>query len=102
PTEIALLPMIESGFNPLALSRSSASGIWQFMPITGKYFGLEQNWWADHRRDVTAATDAALDYLQKLHLMFGNWDLTLAAYNAGEGTIRRAIESNRQKGLPID
>jgi membrane-bound lytic murein transglycosylase D len=102
PTEIALLPMIESGFNPLALSRSRASGIWQFMPVTGKYFGLEQNWWADHRRDVTAATDAALDYLQKLHLMFGNWDLALAAYNAGEGTVRRAIESNRKKGLSTD
>jgi membrane-bound lytic murein transglycosylase D len=102
PTEIALLPMIESGFNPLALSRSSASGIWQFMPITGKYYGLEQNWWADYRRDVTAATDAALDYLQKLHLMFGNWDLALAAYNAGEGTVKRAIESNHKKGLPTD
>lgn len=102
PTEIALLPMIESGFNPLALSRSRASGIWQFMPITGKYYGLEQNWWADHRRDVTAATTAALDYLQKLHLMFGNWDLALAAYNAGEGTVRRAMESNRKKGLATD
>lgn len=102
PTEIALLPMIESGFNPLALSRSRASGIWQFMPITGKHYGLEQNWWTDHRRDVTAATDAALDYLQKLHLMFGNWDLALAAYNAGEGTVRRAMESNRKNGLPTD
>lgn len=102
PTEIALLPMIESGFNPHALSRSRASGIWQFMPVTGKHFGLEQNWWADHRRDVTAATDAALDYLQKLHLMFGDWDLALAAYNAGEGTVRRAMENNRKKGLPTD
>lgn len=102
PSEIALLPMIESGFNPQALSRSRAAGIWQFMPVTGKHFGLEQNWWADHRRNVTAATHAALDYLQKLHLMFGSWDLALAAYNAGEGTVRRAMEKNRAQGLPTD
>lgn len=102
PSEIALLPMIESGFNPQALSRSRAAGIWQFMPVTGKHFGLEQNWWADHRKNVTAATHAALDYLQKLHLMFGSWDLALAAYNAGEGTVRRAIEKNRAQGLPTD
>lgn len=102
PTEIALLPMIESGFNPQALSRSSAAGLWQFMPVTGKYFGLQQNWWADHRKNVTAGTHAALDYLQKLHLMFGDWDLALAAYNAGEGTIRRAIEKNRKLGLATD
>jgi membrane-bound lytic murein transglycosylase D len=70
PTEIALLPMIESAFNPQANSRSHASGIWQFVPSTGKTFGLKQNWWVDNRRDVTAATDAALDYLQKLYGMF--------------------------------
>ena len=100
PSEIALLPMIESAFNPQALSRSRAAGIWQFMPTTGKHFGLEQNWWADHRKNVTAATHAALDYLQKLHQMFGSWDLALAAYNAGEGTVKRAIEKNRAQGLP--
>lgn len=102
PTEIALLPMIESAYNPQAYSRSRASGIWQFIPSTGKHFGLKQNWWVDNRRDVTAATNAALDYLQKLHGMFGSWDLALAAYNAGEGTVQRAINSNRAQGLPTD
>ena len=102
PTEIALLPMIESAFNPQAYSRSKASGIWQFMPSTGKSFGLKQNWWVDNRRNVTAATNAALTYLQKLHVMFGTWDLALAAYNAGEGTVQRAIERNRSQGLPTD
>ncbi|MFW5432130.1 MAG: transglycosylase SLT domain-containing protein [Methylophilaceae bacterium] len=99
PMEIALLPMIESAYNPKALSRSKALGIWQFMPATGKYFGLQQNWWVDHRRDVTAATEAALDYLEKLHGMFGSWDLALAAYNAGEGTVGRAIAKNHKAGL---
>ncbi len=102
PTEVALLPMIESAFNPTANSVSKASGIWQFIPSTGKHFGLKQNWWTDNRRDVTAATDAALTYLQKLHVMFGTWELALAAYNAGEGTVQRAIERNRKKGLPTD
>lgn len=102
PTEVALLPMVESAFNPNAYSTSKASGIWQFIPSTGKHFGLKQNWWADNRRDVTAATDAALTYLQKLHVMFGTWELALAAYNAGEGTVQRAIERNRKKGLPTD
>ncbi len=102
PSEIALLPMIESAYNPQANSRSRASGIWQFVPATGKDFGLKQNWWVDNRRDVTAATNAALTYLQKLHTMFGAWDLALAAYNAGEGTVLRAIERNRRKGLPTD
>lgn len=102
PTEIALLPMVESAYNPQAYSRSHASGIWQFIPSTGKNFGLKQNWWVDNRRNVTAATDAALTYLQKLHAMFGAWDLALAAYNAGEGTVSRAIERNRRLGLPTD
>ncbi|MDP1521922.1 MAG: transglycosylase SLT domain-containing protein [Methylotenera sp.] len=102
PTEIALLPMIESAFNPQAYSTSSASGIWQFIPSTGKHFGLKQNWWVDNRRNVTFATDAALEYLQKLYGMFGSWDLALAAYNAGEGTVGRAIERNRKLGLPTN
>jgi len=102
PTEIALLPMIESAYNPKAYSTSRASGIWQFVPATGKYFGLKQNWWFDNRRNITFATDAALTYLQKLHAMFGAWDLALAAYNAGEGTVSRAIERNRKLGLPTD
>lgn len=102
PTEIALLPMVESAFNPQAYSRARASGIWQFMPATGKTFGLKQTWWKDNRRDVMAATNAALNYLEKLHVMFGTWELALAAYNAGEGTVQRAIERNRRKGLPTD
>lgn len=102
PTEIALLPMIESAYNPKAYSTSRASGIWQFIPSTGKHFGLQQNWWFDNRRNITFATDAALTYLQKLHAMFGAWDLALAAYNAGEGTVSRAIERNRKLGLPTD
>jgi membrane-bound lytic murein transglycosylase D len=102
PTEIALLPMIESAFNPTALSRSNAAGIWQFIPSTGKHFGLDQNWWYDGRRNVLAATNAALDYLQKLYGMFDSWELALAAYNCGEGTVSRAIAANRAKGLPTD
>ena len=102
PTEIALLPMIESAYNPQAYSKSHASGIWQFIPSTGVHFGLKQNWWVDNRRNVTFATDAALTYLQKLHGMFGSWDLALAAYNAGEGTVGRAIERNRKLGLATD
>lgn len=102
PMEIALLPMIESAYNPKAISRSKAVGIWQFMPATGKHFGLKQNWWADHRRDVIASTNAALSYLEKLHGMFGSWDLALAAYNAGEGTVGRAIKQNQKVGLGTD
>jgi len=102
PTEIALLPMIESAFNPQAYSRAKAAGMWQFIPSTGRTFGLQQNWWVDERRDVLAATDAALDYLQKLHGMFGDWHLALAAYNWGEGSVSRAIARNRAQGLPTD
>lgn len=102
PSEIALLPMIESAFNPGAYSRSRASGIWQFMPSTGKIFGMQQNWWYDGRRDVITATNGALDYLQKLHGMFGAWDLALAAYNCGEGAVQRAQARNRKRGLPVD
>lgn len=102
PTEIALLPIIESAFNPTAYSRSHAAGIWQFIPSTGKHFGLQQNFWYDGRRDVVAATDAALDYLTKLYEMFGSWDLALAAYNCGEGTLSRAIARNQARDLPTD
>lgn len=94
PSEIALLPIVESAFDPIAYSRQHASGLWQFIPSTAKAFGLEQNWWHDERRDVVAATRAALDYLQKLHAMFGDWKLTLAAYNWGEGALKRSIDEN--------
>jgi membrane-bound lytic murein transglycosylase D len=90
PMEIALLPMIESAFNPQAQSPMRASGIWQFMPATGKVYGLQQNAWYDGRRDILEATNAALDYLQKLYGMFGDWELALAAYNCGEGCVARA------------
>jgi membrane-bound lytic murein transglycosylase D len=102
PTEIALLPMIESAYNPVAYSRSHASGIWQFIPSTGRSYGLRQNWWYDGRRDILAATEAALDYLEKLYGMFNDWNLALASYNWGEGAVSRAIERNRAKGLPTD
>jgi membrane-bound lytic murein transglycosylase D len=102
PLEIALLPMVESAFNPTALSSARAAGIWQFIPSTGNHFGLKQTWWFDSRRDVVAATDSALDYLQKLYDEFADWQLALAAYNWGEGNVRRAIARNRAKGLPAD
>lgn len=102
PSEIALLPMIESAFNPGAYSTSSASGIWQFIPSTGKHFGMQQNWWYDGRRDVVGATNGALDYLQKLHTQFGDWELALAAYNCGEGAVERAQNRNRRLGLPVN
>lgn len=102
PLEIALLPMVESAFNPNAMSATHASGIWQFMPATGKLYGLKQNWWFDSRRDVVAATNSALDYLQQLHSEFNDWQLALAAYNWGEGNVERAIERNRARGLPAD
>ena len=102
PTEIALLPMIESAFNPGAYSIGNASGIWQFIPSTGRNFGLQQNWWYDGRRDIVNATKGALDYLQKLHDQFGDWELALAAYNWGEGAVERAQERNRKRGLPTN
>ncbi len=102
PTEIALLPVVESAFNPHAYSRSKASGLWQFIPSTGKNYGLAQDWWKDNRRDIVAATDAALNYLQKLYDMFGSWELALAAYNCGEGCVGRAIAANQKRGLPTD
>jgi membrane-bound lytic murein transglycosylase D len=102
PTELALLPMVESSFNPMAYSRSHASGLWQFIPATGKRFNLEQNWWQDQRRDVVASTGAALDYLQAIYDMHGDWHLALASYNWGEGAVKRAIEKNNARGLPTD
>ncbi len=102
PMEIALLPMIESAFKSTALSTSSASGIWQFIPSTGRHYGLKQDAWYDGRRDFPAATNAALDYLSKLYLDFGDWQLALAAYNCGEGCVARAIQKNVQQGLPTD
>ncbi|MEP7205503.1 MAG: transglycosylase SLT domain-containing protein [Casimicrobiaceae bacterium] len=102
PAEIALLPMVESAFNPNALSTSRASGIWQFMPSTGTHYGLKQNFWFDSRRDVVAATESALTYLDKLHVQFDDWQLALAAYNWGEGNVARAVEKNRRLGRPTD
>ena len=102
PTELALLPFIESAFNPTALSSAKASGIWQFMPATGRTFELRQNVFRDDRRDVLASTRAALDYLERLYGMFGDWHLALAAYNWGEGNVQRAIARNRRAGKPTD
>ena len=99
PTELALLPFIESAFNPQAVSSARAAGMWQFMPATGQYFDLKQNFFRDDRRSVLASTRAALDYLQKLHGMFGDWHLALAAYNWGEGNVGRAIQRNQRSGL---
>jgi membrane-bound lytic murein transglycosylase D len=99
PTELALLPFIESAFNPQAMSVARASGMWQFMPATGKDFDLKQNLFRDDRRDVLASTRAALDYLQLLQRQFGDWQLALAAYNWGQGNVQRAIDRNLKAGI---
>jgi membrane-bound lytic murein transglycosylase D len=102
PTELALLPMVESAFNPMAYSRAHASGLWQFIPGTGKRYDLEQNWWHDQRRDVLESTSAALDYLTYLYQMHGDWHLALASYNWGEGSVKRAVARNRAARKPTD
>jgi membrane-bound lytic murein transglycosylase D len=102
PTELALLPMVESAYNPMAYSRAHASGLWQFIPSTGRNYNLDQNFWYDARRDILASTNAALDYLQSLYDMFGDWHLALAAYNMGENGVQRAIDRNRAQRKPAD
>lgn len=103
PLELALLPIVESAFDPFAYSHGRASGMWQFIPSTGRHFGLKQNWWYDGRRDVLASTDAALTYLSQLNKRFdGDWLLALAAYNAGGGNVNKAIRANKRKGKPTD
>ncbi|MBS0418937.1 MAG: LysM peptidoglycan-binding domain-containing protein [Proteobacteria bacterium] len=103
PLEIALLPVVESAFEPYAYSRARASGLWQFIPDTGNRYGLKQDWWYDGRRDVVESTRAALDYLQSLHDEFnGDWLLAIAAYNCGEMAVERALDANRAKGKPLD
>lgn len=102
PTELALLPMVESNYNPLAYSHTHASGMWQFIPSTGRNFNLTQNSWIDERRDIIASTQAALDYLEYLYALHGDWHLALASYNWGEGAVGRALRHNRERGLPAE
>ncbi len=103
PTELVLLPIVESAYQPFAYSHGRAAGIWQFIPSTGRLYGLDQTWWYDGRRDIYASTQAALQYLQNLSKMFdGDWTLALAAYNSGSGTVQRAIRKNKKKGKPTD
>ena len=103
PTELALLPFVESAMNPVALSHARASGLWQFIPSTGRAYNLQQDWWVDNRRDIVKSTEAALDYLQKIHAMHGNdWFLALASYNWGEGAVARAVRQNKARGRSAD
>lgn len=102
PLEMALLPVVESAFQPFAYSHGRAAGIWQFIPGTGRMYGLKQNWWYDGRRDIYAATQAALKYLKALHREFGDWELALASYNSGSGNVRKAIRKNKRRGKPTD
>jgi membrane-bound lytic murein transglycosylase D len=102
PGELALLPIVESAYRPFAYSHGRAAGLWQFIPSTGKAYGLKQNWWYDGRRDVIASTDSALTYLSKLSNRFDDWYLGLAAYNAGGGNISKAIKTNKKRGKKTD
>lgn len=103
PTELALLPFVESAMNPTALSSAKAAGLWQFIPSTGRHYDLKQNWWVDKRRDVVESTRAALDYLQRIHALNDNdWFLALASYNWGEGSVRRAVKANQLAGRPTN
>ncbi|MCL6269837.1 LysM peptidoglycan-binding domain-containing protein [Sansalvadorimonas sp. 2012CJ34-2] len=102
PMEMALLPIVESAFDPFAYSFGRAAGLWQFIPSTGRHYGLEQNWWYDGRRDVVAATNAALDYLVELNEQFDDWELALAAYNGGRGNVANSIKRNKKKGKATD
>jgi len=103
PTELALLPFVESAMNPTALSSAQAAGLWQFIPSTGRAYNLQQDWWVDNRRDVVKSTEAALDYLQKIYALAGNdWFLALASYNWGENAVARAMRRNESRGLPTD
>ncbi|WP_020209655.1 LysM peptidoglycan-binding domain-containing protein [Gilvimarinus chinensis] len=103
PLEIALMPVVESAFDPFAYSYATASGMWQFMSGTGREYGLKQNWWYDGRRDIIDSTDAALAYLERLHKLFDdNWLHALAAYNTGQGRLQRSINRNAKAGQPTD
>ncbi len=102
PAEVALLPIVESAYDPFAYSYGRAAGPWQFIPGTAKHFGLKNSWWYDGRRDIVASTEAALNYLQQLHDRFDDWELALAAYNCGGGNVSKAIRRNEKKGLPTD
>src|SRR5690606_19408977 len=103
PMELALLPAVESAFNPMAQSSQSAAGLWQFMSATADSMGLKQDWWYDGRLDPMASSRAALDYLETLYALFNeDWLLALAAYNAGQGNVQRAIRQNEEAGLPTD
>lgn len=100
PSELALLPMVESSYNPKAMSPARAAGLWQFIPSTGRNYGLSQSWWEDNRRDVVSSTGAALDYLSYLYNLMGDWHLALASYNWGEGAVGRAVAKNQAQGQP--
>ena len=103
PTELVLLPIVESAYQPFAYSHGRAAGIWQFIPSTGRLYGLKQNWWYDGRRDIYASTQAALNYLENLNKLFkGDWMLALAAYNSGSGTVQRAVKRNKKLNRPTD